>query len=356
MTNNQKADKINLKDLTLSDLEKFIADLGKEKYRAAQIFKWLYQQGVESVDEMTNLSKEVRQKLKELTIIGRLDIVKTQTASDATRKILFRLSDGENIESVIIPGKTHLTLCVSTQAGCRMGCAFCLTGKQGLKRNLLPSEITDQILQIRKHIPEGKDIGNIVLMGMGEPLDNYENVLKAAEIMSSDIGLAFSGRKITLSTCGLAPMIRKLGRDACVNLAVSLNAADNETRGALMPINKKYPIEALIESCKGYEMPARRRITFEYILIDGVNSSAQDAEKLARLLRGVRCKLNLIAFNEYPGSPYKTPSLETIEAFRKVLIKHNYTTVLRKSKGREILAACGQLSGRSCSPEREDRE
>lgn len=345
MTNNPKTDKINLKDLTLSDLEKFIADLGKEKYRAAQIFKWIYQQGVESAEEMTNLSKDVRKKLRELTIIGRIEIVKTQTAADATRKILFRLSDGMTVESVVIPGKTRLTLCVSTQAGCRMGCAFCLTGKQGLKRNLLPSEIVDQILQVRKHIPEGKDIGNIVLMGMGEPLDNYENVLKAVEIMSSDIGLAFSGRKITLSTCGLAPMIRKLGQDACVNLAVSLNAADNETRCALMPINRKYPIEALIESCKGYEMPARRRITFEYILIDGVNASTQDAEKLARLLRGVRCKLNLIAFNEYPGSPYRTPGPETIEAFRKVLIRHNYTTVLRKSKGREILAACGQLSG-----------
>ncbi len=341
----QQPDKINLKDLSLSDLENLIASLGKEKYRAAQIIKWLYQQGVESVDEMTNLSKDVRKMLGELATISRLEIARIQTAADGTRKILFRLSDGKFIESVLIPGKTHLTLCISTQAGCRMGCAFCLTGKQGLKRNLRPSEITDQITQLKKHLPEGKDIGNVVLMGMGEPLDNYANVLKAAEIMSSDIGLAFSGRKITLSTCGLAPMIQKLGKEACVNLAVSLNAADDATRSALMPINKKYPLAALIEACKGYEMPARRRITFEYILIEGVNASVKDAEKLARILRGIRCKINLIAFNEYPGSPFKTPSPEAIEAFRKVLVKHNYTTVLRKSKGREILAACGQLSG-----------
>ena len=347
-TSKEESGKINLKDLTLSDLETLISSLGKEKYRAAQIFKWLYQQGVESVDEMTNLSKDVRKMLGEIATISRLEIARIQTAADGTKKVLFRLSDGKFIESVVIPGKTHLTLCVSTQAGCRMGCAFCLTGKQGLKRNLRPSEITDQVNILKKQLPEGKEIGNVVLMGMGEPLDNYANVLKAAEIMSSDIGLAFSGRKITLSTCGLAPMIQKLGQDACVNLAVSLNAADDETRSVLMPINKKYPIGTLIDACKGYEMPARRRITFEYILIEGVNASVKDAEKLARLLRGVRCKINLIAFNEYPGSHYKTPSPETIEAFRKVLIKHNYTTVLRKSKGSEILAACGQLSGESC--------
>jgi 23S rRNA (adenine2503-C2)-methyltransferase len=229
-----------------------------------------------------------------------------------------------------------------------MGCAFCFTGKQGFKRNLLPSEITDQITILKKRLPEGEEINNIVFMGMGEPLDNYDHVIKAIAIMACDLGLSFSGRKVTLSTCGLVPMIERLGRDACVNLAVSLNAADDKTRDQLMPINKKYPIQTLIEVCKGYEMPRRRRITFEYILIDGVNASVADAEKIAGLLRGVHCKLNLIAFNEHPGSPFKTPSHETIEAFRGALMKHNYTAVVRASKGREILAACGQLSGASC--------
>ncbi len=344
-TSVSKSDKINLKDLTLPALEALISDLGKEKYRAGQIMKWIYQHGAESMSEMTNLSKEVRQRLDEVAWISRLEIARVQESSDGTKKILFRLSDGNSVESVIIPGKTHLTLCVSTQAGCRMGCAFCLTAKQGLKRNLLPSEITDQITIVKKTFPEGKEINNIVLMGMGEPLDNYENVRKAVEIMSSDMGMALSGRKITLSTCGLIPSILQLGKDTCVNLAVSLNAADNETRSDLMPINRKYPIEDLLKACKGYEMPARRRITFEYILIEGVNASVKDAEKLARLLRGVRCKLNLIAFNEHPGSQFKSPGPEAIEAFRKVLHKHGYTAVVRKSKGSDILAACGQLSG-----------
>ena len=344
----EKSPKVNLKDLSLADLEGLLADLGKEKYRAAQIMKWLYQQGVDSIAEMTNLSKVFREKLAERATVSALEIAKVQTAVDGTKKILFKLSDGLHVESVIIPGRTHTTLCISTQVGCRMGCAFCLTGKQGLKRNLLPSEITDQITILKKELPDGKEIGNVVIMGMGEPLDNYDHVVKAIEIMSSDQGLSFSGRKLTLSTCGLAPMINRLGKDLCANLAVSLNAADDKTRDLLMPINKKYPIASLIQACKDYEMPRRRRITFEYILIDGVNASVADAEKLARLLRGVRCKLNLIAFNEYPESPFKTPSPEAIEAFRQVLVRHGYTTVLRASKGREILAACGQLSG-ACS-------
>jgi 23S rRNA (adenine2503-C2)-methyltransferase len=340
--------KLNLKDLSLPDIEGFIATLGKEKYRAGQIMKAIHQQGVASIAEMTTLSKDFRKKLDDIAEISNLEVVRIQTAADETRKILFRLADDLCIESVVIPGKNHRTLCISTQAGCRMGCAFCLTGKQGFKRNLLPSEITDQITILKKRLPEGEEINNIVIMGMGEPLDNYDHVIKAIAIMACDRGPSFSGRKVTLSTCGLVPMIERLGRDACVNLAVSLNAADDKTRDQLMPVNKRYPIQTLIDACKGYEMPRRRRITFEYILIDGVNASVADAEKMARLLRGVRCKLNLIAFNEHPGSPFKTPSYETIEAFREVLMKYNYTAVVRASKGREILAACGQLSGASC--------
>jgi len=275
------------------------------------------------------------------------EIEKTQLSKDGTKKILFRLEDGLCIESVLIPGKNHWTVCVSTQAGCRMGCRFCMTGKLGFKRNLLPSEITGQITMLRSNMPEGDNIKNIVLMGMGEPLANYENTLKAIGIITSDYGLGFSNRKITVSTCGIAPMIEQLGKDICVNLAISLNAPDNETRNYLMPVNKKYPIEMLLEACRNYPMPGRRMLTFEYILIDGINDSSRDAEKLAHLLKGMRCKLNLIAFNEYPGSTFKTPSEGSIRVFQQVLLNHHYTAIVRASKGSDILAACGQLSGQA---------
>jgi 23S rRNA (adenine2503-C2)-methyltransferase len=272
-------------------------------------------------------------------------IEKIQISKDGTKKILFRLEDGLFIESVLIPGKNHWTICVSTQAGCRMGCKFCMTGKQGFKRNLLPSEITGQISMLRANMPEGDDIKNIVMMGMGEPLANYENTLKAIRIITSDFGFGFSNRKITVSTCGIAPMINQLGKDICVNLAISLNAPDNKTRSHLMPVNKKYPIEILLDACRNYPMPGRRMLTFEYILIAGINDSPEDAEKLARLLKGIRCKLNLIAFNEYPGSIFKSPSEESIRGFQQVLLNHHYTSIIRASKGSDILAACGQLSG-----------
>lgn len=338
-------DKPNLKDMCLDEIEGFVSDLGKEKYRAKQVMKWLYQAGVTSFDKMTDLSKDFRTGLKSLASISALEIAKIQTSKDGTEKALFKLSDGSLIESVLIPGKNHWTLCVSTQVGCRMGCRFCLTGKCGFKRDLLPSEITDQITMLRLNTPYGRNIRNIVLMGMGEPLENYDNTLKAIKIITADCGLAISNRRVTISTCGIAPMIRRLGREAFVNLAVSLNAPDNETRSFLMPINKKYPLDVLLNACKEYPMPKRRMITFEYILINGINDSTKDAESLAGLLRGIHCKLNLIPFNEYPESEFKAPPQARIEAFREVLIKNNYTAVVRASKGSDILAACGQLSG-----------
>jgi len=336
----------NLKDLSLEEIEGFIATHGKEKYRARQIMKWLYQHGATSFSEMTNLARDLRTSLAEQARISQPSIETIHTSSDTTKKVLFRLEDGLLIESVLIPGKSHWTICVSTQAGCRMGCRFCLTGQNGFKRNLRPSEITSQITILRHTLPEGPEIKNIVMMGMGEPLDNYDNVLKALRIITSDHGLAFSNRKVTLSTSGLAPMIRRLGVDICLNLAISLNAPDNRRRSELMPVNRKYPLEELLQACQNYPMPGRRMLTFEYILMAGVNDSPRDAEKVALLLKGLHCKLNLIAFNEFPGSPYKTPSSEAISAFQQILLNHHYTTVLRSSKGRDILAACGQLSGR----------
>ncbi len=339
----------NLLDLTLEEMESFIGDLGKEKYRARQIMKCLYLQGVTAFDAMTTLAHDFREKLPGLARLYRPRIVKIQKSSDTTQKALFELEDGLFIESVLIPGKNHWTLCISTQAGCRMGCDFCLTAKQGFKRNLTPAEITGQLLAFAHETTERPDIKNIVMMGMGEPLANYDATLSAIRILTCDFGMGFSNRKITVSTCGLAPQIEKLGRDICINLAVSLNAPDDERRSRLMPINKKYPIAELLAACKKYPMPGRRMLTFEYILIDGVNASVDDAKKLVRLLKPLRCKLNLIVFNAYPGSPYQAPSEQTVRNFQQVLLDSHYTAVLRTSRGSDILAACGQLSGAQIS-------
>ena len=335
----------NLLDLTLEEMESFIASQGKEKFRARQIMKWLHQSGSVSFDEMTTLSKDFREKLSAMACIYRPQIIKIQESRDGTKKALLKLKDGLFIESVLIPGKSHWTLCISTQAGCAMGCDFCLTGQQGLKRNLTPAEIVGQLTALKHETPEGADINNIVMMGMGEPLANYESVLKSIRILTCDFGLNISNRRITVSTCGLAPQIVQLGKDVCINLAVSLNAPDDETRNRLMPINKKYPLQTLLEACKKYPMPGRRLLTFEYILMEGVNASRADAEKLARLLKPLRCKLNLIVFNEFPGSPYRSPSPEAVHAFQQILINRQFTTMIRQSRGSDILAACGQLSG-----------
>ncbi len=335
----------NLLDFTLEEMEEFISSLGKEKFRARQIRKCLYQSGNVSFEDMTTLSRDFRTRLSGIARVSRPQIVKVQESKDSTKKALLRLEDGLFIESVLIPGKNNWTLCVSTQAGCAMDCKFCLTARQGFKRNLNPSEIVGQLLTLRHEMPQCPDIKNIVMMGMGEPLANYENVVKAIKNLTCDFGMGFSNRKVTVSTCGLAPQIIRLGKDICINLAVSLNAHDNETRSKLMPVNKKYPLEVLLDACKKYPMPGRRLLTFEYILIDGINSSVRDAKKLAVLLKGQRCKLNLIVFNEYPGTPFKSPSQKTVEVFQQTLIDNHYTTMLRASKGSDILAACGQLSG-----------
>ncbi len=340
------ADKPNLRDLSLEEIEILIDGLGKEQYRARQIMKWLYANGATSFFEMTNLSRDFRDQIAASATIKEPAIRHIQASRDGTKKVLFGLADGQAIESVLIPGRNHWTACLSTQAGCAMGCRFCFTGSQGFKRNLLPSEITGQMTMLRRHIPEGRLVKNIVFMGMGEPLANYDNTIKAVQILTSDYGLGFSNRKITISTCGVVPMITQLGRDICVNLAVSLNATNDETRNELMPINRTYPLAELLAACRKYPMPGRRMLTFEYILLAGVNDSPKDAKALANLLRGIRCKLNLIAFNEFPGSPYRTPKPERISAFQQVLLDHHYTAILRASHGRDILAACGQLTGR----------
>ena len=334
----------NLKSFSSPELEAFLISLGMKRYRANQVYQWLYQKGAASFDEMTNLSKEERTALNEKVYISSLILIKKQTASDGTEKYLFELEDGNRIESVLIPDEKRLTLCISTQVGCSMGCRFCLTGKGGLKRNLEAHEIVDQALAVKGLL--NKRITNIVLMGMGEPLANYDNTIAALKILLDEKALNFSSRKVTLSTAGLIPQIDKLGKEGVkVNLAISLNAATDDVRNKIMPINKKYPIKELIACCKRFPLPKRRRITFEYVMLKDINDTKEDAERLCKLLKGVPCKVNLIPFNEYEGCEFKKPDEKSVERFREILIEHHIMSITRKSKGAEISAACGQLRG-----------
>ncbi len=339
--------KIDLKNLSPSELLEFLGSFGKERYRSVQILRWLYQQGVESFDEMTNLSKKLRQEIGQASFISVLRPLCIERATDGTQKLLFQLEDGNQIESVLIPDKTRLTLCLSTQVGCAMGCRFCLTGKAGWKRDLNPSEILNQILAARKILGGEKAITNIVLMGMGEPLANYGSTLKATALMAHPDALNFSSRKITLSTVGLLPELEALSKSRIpFRLAISLNASDEETRTHLMPINRRYPLRKLLALCREFPLQRRTRITFEYVLLEGVNDSPSDAKRLLRLLTGIPSKVNLIPLNEAPEIPFKKPSEESIRRFQEILMDGRLTAIVRNSKGREISAACGQLRGK----------
>jgi 23S rRNA (adenine2503-C2)-methyltransferase len=297
---------------------------------------------------MTNLSKTFRQQLKEVSFISTLDPFQIEQAGDGTKKFLFQLEDRNRIESVLIPDRSRLTLCVSTQVGCAFGCRFCLTGKMGWKRDLTISEILNQILAARETLKERASITNIVLMGMGEPLANYSNTLRAIELMTNPDAFKFSSRRVTLSTVGLVPELERLSKEKIsFRLAISLNAADDETRSHLMPINRRYPLRKLLEACRHFPLRPRTRITFEYVLVENINDSPQDAEKLLKILRGIPSKINLIPLNEAPGIPFKTPSEKKLREFQEILMKGNLTAIVRASKGAEISAACGQLQGKS---------
>lgn len=339
--------KTDLKGLNAVETEEWAISQGLESYRGRQIRQWLFKRLAGTFEEMTNLPRALRETLKEKAAIEHLEKVRALKSRDGTEKFLFKLTDGHLIESVLIPERDHWTLCISSQAGCAMGCRFCLTAKQGLKRNLTPAEIIDQVIVVKRHMPNPDRLSNIVLMGMGEPLANYRAVAKAIGNLVSEDGMNFSHRKLTLSTCGLAPQIRTLGRDVTVNLAVSLNAGDDETRNFLMPVNRKYPLKVLLEACKDFPLPNRRMITFEYILIDGINDRDEDAVKLTRLLSGIRAKINLIPLNAYAGCEMMPSTMERVFQFQEILIKNCFTAIIRKSKGQDIMAACGQLTGRS---------
>jgi 23S rRNA (adenine2503-C2)-methyltransferase len=345
---NYSSQKVDLKNLSPSELERFIASFGKERYRSIQILRWLYQKGVPSIEEMTNLSKNFRRQLNEVCTISALHPLMVEEAKDGTKKFLFQLEDGNRIESVLIPDKKRLTLCLSTQVGCALGCRFCLTGKKGWKRDLTVSEILNQILSARETLADRTSITNVVLMGMGEPLANYENTLKAIELMLYPDAFKFSSRRVTLSTAGLLPELERLAKEKTqFRLAVSLNASDEETRSYLMPINRRYPLKKILEACRSFPLRARARITFEYVLIEGINDSPQDAKRLIRILRGIPSKVNLIPLNEAPGIPFKRPSEEKVKRFQEILMEAGLTAIVRTSKGTEISAACGQLQGKS---------
>lgn len=368
--------KTDLKNLTLPALEQFLQGQGKERFRALQVFKWIYQQDARSFEEMTNISKELRAELSETACISTLETEAVEVGSDGTRKYLFNLGDGHAVESVLIPIEGRNTLCISSQVGCAMACEFCLTGTFKLSRNLTTAEIVNQIMAVKRDLiknppaiqvdggqllendDEG-DVGeaenpespavirNIVLMGMGEPLHNLDNVIPAIQIMIDGNGLQLSNRRVTVSTCGLVPEMERLGREIPnVNLAVSLNATTEELRDRIMPVNRTYPLKALLKACKEFPLPGRRKVTFEYVMLGGVNDSLDDAKRLLKLISDIPNKVNLIPFNEHEGCSFKAPTRAAIDAFHKYLIDRHVTVITRDSRGGDISAACGQLKGK----------
>jgi 23S rRNA (adenine2503-C2)-methyltransferase len=336
--------KTDILALSHQRLTEWLREHELEDYRATQIQKWIYQRRVDSFTHMSDLSKDLRHQLESHFFIGRLAVVRIASASDGVHKYLFRLADGRHIESVLIPAQGHSTVCISSQVGCAQGCKFCLTSQGGLQRNLTAGEIVAQVREIGiLQAPEPQP-SHIVFMGMGEPLANFDPVVTAIETLTAKTwGLGLSSRHLTLSTAGLVPRLADLGRLSDVNLAISLNASDNVTRSRIMPINRKYPLEMLLQASRNYPLRPRRRITFEYILIAGVNDSPADAIRLTRLLRSLKAKINLIPFNPHPGTEFRRPDENNILEFQRILHRHNFTAIIRQSKGGDIAAACGQL-------------
>ena len=345
--------KTDLTDFSLSQLTDFVESLGLPTYRGSQIFAWLYRPNITDFSQMTDLTKDLRETLAARASFDWPEIADVERSKDGTVKYGFKLKDNNYIESVLIPEDGRNTLCVSSQVGCAMGCEFCLTGGMGFKRNLSPGEIVGQVVRVRNLLHDDEDtesvLNNLVFMGMGEPLANFDNLLVALEILTYQRGLNFSDRRITVSTCGLVPKIKELGQKTRVNLAVSLHSVDDSIRSKLMPINNKYPVAELLEACKNFPMPKRKRIMFEYILIKDLNDSVSDAEILAERLRDIPCKINLLPYNETSALSYQRPSDKKIELFQETLWKAGYTVLVRSSRGSDISAACGQLAGKMSS-------
>ncbi len=344
-------DKVNLLNLDRAGLEAFFAERGEKPFRATQVLKWIYQYGVDDFAGMTNLSKALRERLAEVAEIRAPEIVSEHRSDDGTIKWALRLDSGNHIETVFIPEDDRGTLCVSSQVGCALECSFCATARQGFNRNLTTAEIIGQLwaanraMQVRPR--EERVITNVVLMGMGEPLLNFDNVVRAMNLMQEDNAYGLSKRRITLSTSGVIPALDRLREVSDVSLAVSLHAPDDALRNELVPLNRKYPIAELLAACRRYlGEEGSRRVTFEYVMLDGVNDSPEHARQLVKLMRRVPSKVNLIPFNPFAGSGYRTSPPERVEAFRQILMQAGIVTITRKTRGDDIDAACGQLAGR----------
>jgi 23S rRNA (adenine2503-C2)-methyltransferase len=343
---------VNLLGLPRAELEAFVADrLGAKPFRARQLMKWIYRRGASDFGAMTDLAQEFRGRLGETAAISVPDIVTEQRSADGTRKWMLRMDEVQGIETVYIPEPGRGTLCISSQVGCAMDCSFCSTAQQGFNRNLGVAEIVGQVFlahrELRGERPDGRAITNIVFMGMGEPLANYRNVVPAMRIFLDDLGYDLSRRRVTLSTSGLVPQIYKLAEECNVALAVSLHAPNDELRDRLVPINRKHPIAELLDACWHYiDKQNGRSVTFEYVMLDGVNDKPEHARELARLLRGRPAKLNLIPFNTFPGTSYRCSPQPVILRFRDILNEHGVIATTRRTRGDDIDAACGQLAGR----------
>jgi 23S rRNA (adenine2503-C2)-methyltransferase len=336
--------RVDIKNISKDELIKELVRMGEKPYRATQVSRWLYKAGVHSFDEMTDLNKELREKLKDkfhITKIISLDV--KSSLSDGTTKYLLRLEDSHTIESVFLPEEERATICLSSQVGCKFGCSFCASAPFGFVRNLKASEILDEVLFIKTH-NKNQAITNIVFMGIGEPLDNYNNVMRSIRTLNDRDAFGIGARKITISTCGIIPGIETLAKEKLqIELSVSLHSADDKMRSTLVPINRKYPLNDLMAACKDYTKQTRRIITFEYILIKGVNASEGDAFRLAGLLTGMMCKVNIISYNQIRAKGYEPPSIEGVKNFIRTLKSRGVNAMLRKSKGEDIDAGCGQL-------------
>jgi 23S rRNA (adenine2503-C2)-methyltransferase len=336
--------KLDLAELELHELEAALDARHVERFHARQLFRWIYKRGVTDLDRMTDLSRPLRARLADAIVITTPTIVGDDVSVDGTRKLVLELADKRRIESVFIPDTPAMTFCVSTQVGCAMGCDFCLTGKMGLVRNLTAGEIAGQVRVLATATGLLDAPFNIVLMGMGEPLHNYDQTMKALRILHEEHGLAVSPRRVTLSTVGIVPGLERLAREPLMpNLAISLHATTDEQRTVLVPPNRKYPLGDILDACRRFPLKKRSRITFEYVMLDGVNDSLDDARRLTRLLSGIKAKVNLIPLNPAPGIPYDRPSDQRVDRFAQVLADRRITVSVRKSRGRDIRAACGQL-------------
>jgi len=337
-------EKVQIKGLNLEELKDFVSSLGLKPFRAKQIAQWLYKKRASSFEEMTDISKKDRKLLSQKAEISPLKLLKVEESVDGTRKYLFELEDGNRIESVFIPEKRWNTLCVSTQVGCPAGCKFCLTAKDGFTRNLSPAEIVEQYVAVQRDVGEDRRISNVVFMGMGEPLLNFDSVKKAVQIMTHKDMLDLSTRKITVSTVGIVPGIDRMAKEMNkVKLAVSLHATTDEVRNFLVPLNRRYPISEIMAALRRYPADNNRRIMVEYVMLSGINDSLEDAKRLASMVKGLPIKVNLIPFNPYPGSPFKPTPRERIEEFQRVLWDKNIAAFIRDSRGQDISAACGML-------------